>query len=213
MSLQDALSQAPKLLCGIPPVNRMYLAKVLSEAVLQYHSTPWLGQEWRSADIMFFGIRDLNTDPLEAPYLRACLIRPEVFDISQEFRRNDPLACAYTTSYHDYSALAPNTLLYSLGIMLIELAFERPLHDMQEPYDVRPSDSPSLSFHRTALRLADVVGRKVNIKYQNVVQRCLRCNFDQNVLRHKLEDLEVRKAYFQTVVCELERCYEAAAIC
>jgi len=202
MSLRDALCQASKLLCGIPPVNRMHLAKVLSEAILQYHSTPWMDSEWRSTDVLFYGIQDLNKDSLDTPYLRACSMKAG----------SSPRA-TMVLSQHDYSVLAPNKLLYSLGIMLIELAFERPLKDMQESQEIIASDSPSVSFHRTALRLADVVGKKVNVKYETVVKRCLRCNFDQDSSQLELDELGWQKAYHRTVVCELERCFEAAAIC
>lgn len=44
--------------------------------------------------------------------------------------------------------------------MLIELAFERPFNDMQSPIDKHAGDSPSLSLHRTAMRLADLVGQE-----------------------------------------------------
>ena len=38
----------------IMPHERVRLAKTLAMAVLQYHSTPWLKQSWRSEDVYFF---------------------------------------------------------------------------------------------------------------------------------------------------------------
>lgn len=204
LSLSDALIQAQSLLCGIPPVDRMHLAKALSMAVLHFHSTPWLDQIWQSTEVLFFGVQDLSQDlnPLSKPFLGPRPVR----SIDQGKQKQ-------AEQREVYSALAPNTLIYSLGVMLIELAFERPLSALQSPIDKHSGESPSLTLHRTVLRLADLVGKKVNIKYEIVVKRCLRCNFGQNSPEVDLERVSMQRAFYRNVVCELEKCFDAANIC
>ena len=199
LSLQDALSQARSLLCGIPPIDRMRLARTLAVAVLQLHPTPWLNAEWRSKDILFFGIKDLDRDPLPAPFL-------SVRDLTSGNTSTQQMKS------HDYSALGPNMVLYSLGIILIELAFERPLIDLQEPSDIQPGDPASFALHKTAVRLADKVGKKIHVRYETVVKRCLRCNFETGSMQSELGDSNLQKAFYKLVVCELERCFRAAAM-
>ena len=200
MSLQEALSKAKALRYGgISQVERIHLAKILSTAVLQYHSTPWLENEWQSSDVLFFGVEDLNKDSLTAPYLSACPINA-VRSTEQRLRRPN----------HTASTLNP--IIYNLGVMLIEVAFERPLKDMQEPGDYRLADSESQAFQRTALRLAEVVHRKINVKYADTVKRCLRCHFGPDVLQMELENVELQRAFYKDVICQLERCYQAVAM-
>ena len=66
ISLKGILEQASSLPYGLPLDNRMHLAKELSEAVLQHHSTPWSDEGWQSENITFFGEEDLKKDPLKA---------------------------------------------------------------------------------------------------------------------------------------------------
>ena len=198
MSLQDALRKARTLVCGIPPVDRMHLARTLSVAVLQLHPTPWLDKEWCSEDILFFGIQDLNKESLEAPYLSTHVIASSEANCRRKI--SSP------------SALVPNIILYSLGIILIELAFERPLTDMLELGDSVPGEPVSIALHRAAIRLADVIGKKVHVGYERVVKRCLWCNFETRSMHARLEDQDLQEAFYKFVVCELDRCFRAVAM-
>lgn len=200
ISLEEALMKAKALRYGgISQIDRIHLAKVLSMAVLQYHSTPWLGNEWQSSDVLFFGVKDLNEDPLTAPYLSACPINPV-----------DPAARQSTNS--SQSIFATNSLLYCLGVMLIELAFERPLTELQEPGDYHPGESSSITLQRTTSRLANEVHRKINMTYEDSVKRCLRCQFGGDILQLELDNVILQRAFYTQVVCQLQGCYKAVAM-
>jgi hypothetical protein len=58
------------------------LATSLALAVLQYHSTPWLPQDWRSSQVAFFGVGQLSgkgkvTIGKLEPYLNVELANPD----------------------------------------------------------------------------------------------------------------------------------------
>ena len=199
ISLQDALRKARTLLCGIPPIDRMHLARTLSIAVLQLHPTPWLENTWQSEDILFFGIEDLDREPLAAPHLATRFIGPKKSNSGRAEISNQP-------------ALVPNATLYSFGIILIEIAFERPLADMLEPSDSSPGDPISVSLHRAVIRLADVIGKKIHVGYERVVKRCLWCNFETKSMNTRLDDRDLQEAFYKFVVCELDRCFQAIAM-
>lgn len=196
MSLQEALSKAKALRYGgISQIDRIHLAKLLAMAVLQYHSTPWLGNEWQSSDVLFFDVKDLNEDSLATPYLSACQMRSVGTTVPQPEQQGQ-------------SILATNPLLHSLGVMLIELAFERALMDMYEPGD---GDPDAFAPQRTAARLANVVGQKMGVRYENVVKRCLRCSFGADIVQLGLDNIDLQRAFYTYAVCQLEDCYRAVA--
>ena len=198
ISLQDVLSKAKTLLCGIPPTDKMQLARILSVGVLQLHPTPWLERGWPSKDIFFFGIKDLSKERLQAPHLYYRIAAPKGFSVQQQ----EPF------SHADH---APNAILYSLGIILIELAFERPLSELQEQGDTHPGDSASVTLHINAMRIADVIGKKLSVRYEKVVKRCLRCSFETEHMRSKLDDLDLQKPFVKSVICELDTCFEVVS--
>ncbi len=130
-SLEDALNAAKSDPEGIPYLEKLTLAKLLALAVLRFHSTPWLNSEWGSRDIVFYGITDFSEDSLNGPFLKSMvastagrtsqtLVAPNIASQTMMSRQRSPIR---------------NQTLYSLGVMLIELAYNRPLLDLQQPED------------------------------------------------------------------------------
>ena len=208
ISLAKALRDAKTLPGGLPRVDRLYLAKVLSMAVLQFHPSPWLPQYLQSSDIVFFGIQDLNRDRLRAPYFSGILLKPSKHSQPPLGGGLDP-------------ALAPNALLASVGIILVELAFGHHISELRMPEDSTSQASRPSAFlgsaldanFRTALRLSEAVNRVESLRYEMVVQRCLLCDFDMDLDQPELDNIDLQKAFYQDVICELDQCYQAAATC
>jgi hypothetical protein len=193
-SLRDVLIMNKDSRLGLPLNDKMFLATSLATAILQYHSTPWLKDELHSGSVRFFGEMDYTKSPLTAPYISTpfcALTTPNAKDPTQQ-----PTA-----------ALAPNSLLYSLGIMLIELAFETPVDGPED--HAGGVDQQRLSHHQTVKRLAEMVGQKVGPRYRVVVQRCLECRFE--TVQTELEDVSLQRAFYYSVVCELEQCLQAVS--
>lgn len=165
-SLEDALNAAKSNPEGIPCPQKLTLAKLLALAVLRCHSTPWLNSEWGSRDIVFYGITNFSEDSLNGPFLKSMvsstagstnqtLITPNVASPKMVASRRSPIR---------------NQTLYNLGVMLVELAYNRPLHDLQKPEDNQ--GGPHTSYW-TATRMGDKVGRKLGPMYADAVNICL----------------------------------------
>ena len=195
-TLQEALRFSSGSPSGIPLPDKLLLAKKLALGVLQYHATPWLGEAWRSKDVVFFGIRDLSQDPLQVPYLNAQL-------------QSGSMSAPASTSAISF---APNNLLYSLGIILIELGFDRPLKELQRPEDVKDGMPAEYVEFLTAKRLGNCVGNKLGARYGRLVQKCLKCDFGLGG-SYELSSPELQNAVFQDVVRQLDNCVRAVMVC
>jgi hypothetical protein len=192
-SLRDVLIMNKDSRLGLPLNDKMFLATSLAAAVLQYHSTPWLKDELCGRSVLFFGETDYSKSPLNAPY-----ISTSPFGQSTS-NAKDPIQ-------QPPAALAPNSLLYNLGVMLIELAFETPLNDPKD--HAGGVDQQHLS-HHSVKRLAEMVGQKVGPRYRVVVQRCLECRFE--TVQTELEDVSLQRAFYYSVICELKQCLRAVS--
>lgn len=175
---------------GLPQYERLRLAKTLATAVLQYHATPWLKLEWRSEDIYFFGINEKN-------FLRPRLTEPHV---NIKFKGADgPLS---QKSGNLPLKLAPNTLLFSLGVVLLEIAYSSTLHGLQQPSDLENGQEGRYTEFFAAKRLADSLGREMGGSYRKIVKKLLQCDFGCG---DDLNDPELQALFHRDVVCELER--------
>jgi hypothetical protein len=97
---------------GLLHHERIRLARLLATAVLQFHGTPWLKSTWRSGDVFFFGLDESRAiATLTAPYTTVAV---------RDLAIQEP----------EYPALWRNPLLFGLGVMLLELAYESPLKNI-----------------------------------------------------------------------------------
>jgi hypothetical protein len=201
-SLDEALMAAKTSQYRIPIIDKLRLAKLLALAVLQFHSTPWLREKWRSRDVYFYSSEDLSPNSLQAPYLSA------------RFSKDSGVAkrqCEQASSESSLS-LAPNVTLFSLGVVLLELGFEAPIHALQRPEDLKDGVANEYSDYWTARRLSKTVSSTLNSTYGKLVNKCLYCDFGLGG-SYELENVDLQKAFFRDVVCGLDRCLQAVLIC
>ena len=202
-SLEDALVAAKASEEGIPLSEKLNLAKTLALAVLQFHSTPWLKREWQSQDVVFFGIQDFATDPLQMPYLKSRVQTQRNTTDQRAMISATGNECSNVT--HLRSPVR-NQTLYSLGVMLIELAYDSPLEDLKRPED---DQGDPHTMYWAATRLGDRVWRELGPKYADAVKICLHGAFGAS---SELEEMKVQKAFFDEVVQKLEKCAEAVVL-
>ena len=202
-SLKDALVAAKASSEGIPVPEKLNLAKLLALAVLQFHSTPWLKREWQSQDIVFFGIQDFAEDPLRMPYLKSRVLTQRNTTDQQVVSSTTGRECSNVT--HLRSPVR-NQTLYSLGVMLIELAYDSPLQDLKKPED---DQGDPHTLYWAATRLGDRVWRELGPMYADAVKICLHGTFGAS---SELEDMRVQKAFFDEVVQKLEKCAKAVVM-
>lgn len=178
---------------GLGLYERVRLARCLATAVLYYHTTPWLNESWRSDDVHFFGGRDhdhiLQQVPHTPPYMstsiRASSSSMEPKDLS-----------------FDYNRFIRNPVLFGLGIMFLELAYQAPLRDLQEQIDLNRGESQSFADYFTAQRLAERSNAMVSQGFKIIVKKCLHCDFghDSNFKSRALQE-----AFYHDVIGGLEK--------
>lgn len=170
---------------------QLEIALRVATAALQFHSTPWLRDTWDMSDLYMLESmlpHDLSDIRM---YLQAELpvmgAPAETAGNQPGMNQNQPEPeRAKSFSLADYHGIK-NMILFSLGVALIEIGHWRTLIGMK--IDSDPEGIP------TARRLAR---RPIPLGgiYQEIVQRCLQCNFGYGT------DLE---RYELMVVCPLKK--------
>jgi hypothetical protein len=177
----------------IPLHPRVKLAKELAIAVLQFHATPWLENSICSEDVLLPGVDELTSTAartLHEPYVDVSIKGP-----------NGPLSRCTTFPSR---TLIRNRLLFSLGVMLLELAYQAPLQSLQRPTDVDAHMPPNTDYH-TADRLRHEAAAILTPRYAEVVRKCIQCDFGRG---DDLGETRLQEGFHQDVICELEELEE-----
>ena len=99
--------------------------------------------------------------------------------------------------------LIENQLVFALGVMLIELAFQRPLATLRQSGDL---DQQGNAHPYTELQIATRLVKDLNSmegeKYSDAARRCVKCNFD--VQDCSLDNLEFQDQFYKGVVLPLQ---------
>jgi len=106
--------------------------------------------------------------------------------------------------------LIRNPYLFSLGVTLIELAFQAPLQSLYSSKDLVSGQPNTLSDFFVASRLSKTISSSLGPAYRKVVRKYLGCDFGQGT--NDLNDVKLQTAFYQDVVCELERLEQRFAI-
>ncbi|PGH00345.1 hypothetical protein GX51_05843 [Blastomyces parvus] len=156
--------------------ERFKLAVTVSTSVLQFDDTPWLKQAWGTNDIHFL--------------VKPCSSMPEQAYLSTVFSQTNQMP----TNQQDrtrYPPLIRNKALFTLGIVLIELAFGKPLKDLRTDKDVEESlGMPDLVDMFTIKRLLEGVEDEAGYDYSEAVRRCIECPFDGKDARFTNESFQ-----------------------
>ena len=193
VSLQQYISSLSKQngLSGLPQYERLRLAKDLATAVLQYHGTPWLKLTWRSEDVIFFGqyqgTSNQEVFDLTVPHLNVKVKGPD--------SENPQATCVSRT-------LAPNPILFGLGVVLLEIAYSATLQSLQQPSDLYNGPDSSFSEFFAAKRLASSLGREMGVSYGKIVKKLIYCDFGCG---QDLNEPDLQAGFYKDVVCELDR--------
>ena len=182
-------SQTP--IARSPLVERLRLARLLTEAILRYHTTPWISQGWGSEDIVFFpkiGPGGLSTVDLTAPHLNS------------RIQKHSPLRPTLSAREGNISG-ARNSLLFNLGILLLEIAYSSSWKTLQQSH--RPGKEqggPHTEFQQ-ARRLAMSGSSGMGSDYDRIVEQLIECDFGCGA---DLSKKRLQAAVHRDVVCPLE---------
>ena len=184
--------------------QRLSIAVILAHTVLQLHDSPWLNESWSKNDIWFFpsGVDRHQRPNIARPYIsRSFKARSD-----QNTSTSEEVPVAQTDRY---SHLIINKTLFALGIVLIELALNRPLEKFRiDAMSSEPSASnrsyTTADTYQLATSLIDMVYDEQGTQYGYVVQRCLRCEFAFQDSMKRLELDAFRAAVYEGVLVPLE---------
>lgn len=180
--------------------ERIRLAKQLATAVLQFHATRWLEESWRSDDVLISGAHQLGTsvagDSIEKPYASY---------VSVSIKGPQPQQSLVSASM-GWTPIR-NRLMFSLGKMLLELAFHQPFQSLRKEGDADINSQESTIDWFTANRLLHQVSAELGLRYAELVRKCIHCDFAQGF---DLNKTRLQESFYQHVICELELCERQA---
>lgn len=200
VSLENLLSvPTPMTAVSAPPIqahlsrrDRLYLAFILASTVLQLHTTPWLNERWGKSDILFLRQLGGSRSPLtEQPYIS----KPFASSVITRPSCKNKALCST-------GPMIRNKSIFDLGILLIELCFNKSLEQLREPEDLNNGKPNAYTDFSTANRLIQSVYNEAGNRYGDAVRRCIRCDFDQR--EETFESNEFRQAVYHRVVAPLE---------
>jgi len=178
----------------IPEFQQLHLAKSLALAVLQFHATPWLAESWHSDNILISGASRAENGHLRSssPYLRVRVAQ----------RQDTVDAPDAVVSAQSMVSIAPNLLLFRLGVMFLELAYGSTFKTLRETQSSEslPADNRVADF-LLARQLADEVGESLGADFAAIVRKCLRCDFGCG---EDLDNPALQARLYEDVVCKLE---------
>ncbi|RYO35091.1 hypothetical protein AA0113_g641 [Alternaria arborescens] len=179
-----------------PPLgDRFKLAQALATTLMQLHTSDWLHKAFRGDNILFFlGLAGPITDPYVAGFEYAREVNMQSLGV----RPSGQNSLDYYYHPNVGSGFSKTLDLYSLGVVLLEIAYWRPLRSK-----IPPEHAKSLgSIHKLFVESADhKLDAAVGSIYANVVRTCLQCK----LLDDDLGD-GFACAVNTEIVLQLERC-------
>ena len=177
----------------VPLYERISLAKRLAVAVLQYHDTPWLGISWRSQDVYF-------CLPEENPMLNISTLTPHL-----NVKVEGPHGQLSRAENLPNRSFVRNPLLFSLGIVLLEIAHFSGLQNLQHPSDLEKNQENQYTEFFVARRLAKQADTYMGHKYHSIVERLIECDFGCG---SDMNDKKLQIAFYNEVIHPLDKLEE-----
>lgn len=196
VSLEELLSKDPReSRPAFTRRERLSLAVILANSLLQLHTGPWLQESWGKKDIYFLQSRD-GVIHTTHPFL-ICHF-------------NSKQATAGRAGLDDGSRVgrpsgACNSSLLSLGIVILELWFNQTIESQPFRKDFFGPDGKENEYtsYNVAQKWQDYAMEEGGLDLHNPTRRCIYCAF--GAVSQDLEDEELRKAVFSDVVQPLEQ--------
>ena len=192
VSLQELLAklqQDRERRATLTSLERICFARKLATAVLHLHETPWLKSSWRSRDVYLSDIASANGRTLvdlNEPFLSVA--------VKQSQKRSSPAPTPPNRT------LIRNAVLFGLGVIFLELAYEAPLHVLEKPEDVDEREARNTEYY-VADRVRIAASRLLGGRYAEVTRKCIQCDFGRG---SDLNDAKLQEVFHREVIEELE---------
>ncbi|KAK6852176.1 hypothetical protein PG995_012301 [Apiospora arundinis] len=216
VSLRQVLENGGKSLPRLAFRHKQTLAATIASNVLQLAKSPWLREVFDSEDILFVNL-DGRPSYDHAFVTKRLPEREQPKSISHQDDNVKP--------NQDISGMIQNHAIFSLGIVLLELALGKRLSSMRKPTTTTTTTTSAteegppqqesgllgeadrqrdlLLDYDTALQHLSVVNTEMGPYYHDAVRRCIKCEFMHPTL--DLEDDEFRQEVYRKVVALLEK--------
>ena len=203
MLLSNSVNR-PQLHRNLSDKDRLQIALTLASTVLQLYDSPWIDSVWSGQDIQFLSSQSADSykAPLIGPFMSTSFCGPASASESQ-------LLAPTSSSLMD--SLIPSKLLFALAVMLVELCLDKTLVEMRE---LSPGEETGarkatlLDDYKTAHEQLNAVYQKSGSNYGDVVQRCLKCEFNITPKQKRLDFEKFRHLVYEGVVAPLEENYK-----
>jgi len=187
--------------------ERLRIALAISLSLLQdgSHEVSWFRNRWRSKDILFYLPENkamLAFDSCLNPYMRPTFPPPNNDNANTQRPNVSPNPTAMSQS------LARNEHLYSLAIVLLEIAMEEKLTNIDYLPDLKevPTDVGYAEYIKCkAIVQSTMIKERMGTIYARLVTRCLFCDFGQRNPEVDFTQNELQDLYYDNVVRELAR--------
>ncbi|KAM0715188.1 hypothetical protein Q7P37_009653 [Cladosporium fusiforme] len=171
--------------------KRRELAAELAAGMMRLYDTPWLAKQWGHQEIVFF--RKGGAVLTDHPFISTGL---QPSQPAQILPQDLP-------KYFDSCPAIQNETLFALGILLIELCFNKPFEGLISADDLNADGTRhAASEYCAALRLAKKMGEEASWRYVDAVRHCIQCPFTLGVAN--LENDVFREAVYEKVIAVLE---------
>ena len=178
--------------------TRYELAFTLGTTMLQLHSTPWL-DNWTKQDILY--LPDPEGEKIPPP------VQPYISRRFSTSKSADVAIVASPTSAIP-QGFAPNKTLFTLGVVLIEIAFNKPIEELAAELGEAGKLKADWASFVTAIRLHEQVQGLMGARYQHAVKGCLSCDFGLDASESDLNSVPFRQKFLENVIIPLEESVE-----
>ncbi|KAL9612039.1 MAG: hypothetical protein Q9167_003365 [Letrouitia subvulpina] len=172
---------------------RYEAAFALGSTVLQLHSTPWL-ENWAKQDILYLPSGRKDTDQ--------AFVQPYISKRFSSSKTPDAASAASDPTNSPNIWVANQTLL-TLSIVLIELAYNRPIEALAEARE--ETNIPIITAQLVAKRLSKQISTEMGQLYQLAVAWCLSCDFGFTRSQPNLHSDEFQRSFLEHVIVPLQQ--------
>ncbi|KAI9155559.1 hypothetical protein HJFPF1_08143 [Paramyrothecium foliicola] len=195
---------------ALPLPVALQIAGSLAASVLQFHSTPWLPETWKSEDVCFFSAGSLSIEneiQLSHPYFQVQFHKSSSNNASQHSEASDK---TLADGKQGILVGVRNELLFRLGIVLLEVGFSRSWDSLRK--EILASNTLHASRrtdYHIAQKLCVILQNQLGPRYSRIIRKCISCDFGLNEPQDDLEASEELQAVFLIdVIVELQRLKE-----
>lgn len=172
ITLEELLSHTQKL--SLNRKQRFRLAVVLAASILQLQTTPWLTEKLAKRDIYF--------EYLEGKVLAD---QPYIYHFFPSTKQ-PPTTLLDAEAAHMHTGFATRTSLINLGILLLELCFNRTIETIEYRDEFFSDGKPhNYTDYLTAIRWNSEVEDEAGLDFQNAIQCCLKVDGKPNWIDEK----------------------------